>query len=117
MHYKASKAWHFSHQLALQLREVLSEVDTSDDVAVQMAARLKRASTKAPNVLAGSVEKQLEREKLKCYRAAKAALEDVHWHLRLALRLQYIDKELFGELEKLLVTAHRELSGLAIPNE
>ncbi len=112
MEYKASKAWHFAHQLALAIREIIDEVDASDEIAVTMASRLKRNSTKAPNALVRSIEKELKVERMKCYRMAKVALEDVRWHLRLALRLKYIDEQLFQNLEKLAVTAHHELNDL-----
>lgn len=112
MKYKVSKAWHFSHKLALEVHELVREVVETDTVANELAIKMRKTSAAAPLALKTSIQKELMREKLECYRASRRALEELHEHLQHSLRLDYIEKKLFKKLERLAVKAHYELSGL-----
>ena len=109
MKYKASKAWHYSHELANHVHELVREVEPTDKVAQRLAVKLRELSAGAPHHLTQSLEHELEAEKLACYTAAQAALEDLHRHLRVALNLRYIEREFFDRLERLSNIAHDEL--------
>jgi len=112
MEYRASKAWHFSHELATEIHELVADVVETDKVAVELARRMRRASAEAPAYIRASLRKELHHEKLACYMAARNSLEDVHRHLKYSLKLNYIDKDYFKKLEKKAESAYRELGGI-----
>ena len=112
MDYRASKAWHYSHQLALEVHELVREVVVTDKVAQELAVKLKRASAAAPTHIKTSLQKELQREKLACYKASRSALEETHRYLKHSLKLNYIDKKFFKKLEKMATNAYHELGSL-----
>jgi|GEM_PF-3600334 len=117
MDYRASKAWHHSHKLALEVHELVREVVPTDTVANDLAVKMRQASAMAPQQIKDSVDKELAWEKLACYLAARQALEELHEHLKYALKLKYIEKKFFKQLEKMAATAYRELGRLVESTE
>jgi four helix bundle protein len=112
MKYKESKAWHFSHELALQVHELVREVVETDSVAMELAVKLRKSSATVPTALKVSVRKELVHEKLHYYQISRHSLEELHSYLEHARELNYIEKKLFKKLERLAIRAHNELSGL-----
>jgi len=113
MSYRVSKAWHVSHELAHELHELVREVVPTDQVAIELAQHLRRASSAAPHHLEISIKKELQREKQLCYREAQFALKEVYTYLAKAHELAYIDKQLFDKLTDLTAIAHDELQAVA----
>jgi four helix bundle protein len=112
MKYRASKAWHFSHELALEVHELVREVVETDRVAAELAVKMRKSSARAPLALKASARKELMHEKLQCYQMSRKALEELHSHLLQARELQYVEKKLFKKMERLAIKAHHELTGL-----
>lgn len=112
MKYKVSKAWHFSHKLALEVHELVREVVETDTVANELAKKMRKASATAPLALKQSLQNELLHQKLEYYHVSRQALEEVHQHLEHARQLQYVERKLFKKMERLAVKAHYELTGL-----
>ncbi len=80
--YKASKAWHFGHELAVDIHKLASRLPKDD--GFNLGAKMRRYSRQAPKKIAESVERILNEEKVECYKLARASIEDLQEHLSLA---------------------------------
>jgi four helix bundle protein len=111
--YKASKAWHVGHDLAIAVYGLAQRLPDNDEF--NLAEHLRRTSAAASSRIAESIERQLEHEKLACYKLAREAVVELQEHLSLARDLQYIEQQVFEELAGKAITAHNLLSGLIRP--
>jgi four helix bundle protein len=108
--YKASKAWHVGHDLAIEVHRLAQQLPANDEF--NLAVHLRRTSSAAPLKIAKSVEHALEHEKLACYQGAREAVIELQELLSLARDLHYIEQGVFDELAAKAVTAHNLLSNL-----
>jgi four helix bundle protein len=108
--YKASKAWHFGHDLAIEAHRLARQLPENDEF--NLAVHLRRTSSTAPLKIAESLERSLEHEKLACYKQAREAVVELQELLSLARDLHYIEQRAFEELAAKAITTHNLLSNL-----
>ena len=108
--YKASKAWHFGHSLALDVHEVAKQLPQADKF--HLAEALREVSVIAPAKIAESIERKLRQEKLECYTVARDAVNQLQVHLSLARDLRYIEQNVYEELSQKAIVAYQLLSSL-----
>jgi four helix bundle protein len=108
--YKASKAWHVGHDLAINVHRLARRLPVNDEF--NLAVHLRRTSSAAPLRIAESVKRTPEHEKLACYKQAREAVIELQELLSLARDLHYIEQQAFEELANKAITTHNLLSGL-----
>lgn len=108
--YKASKAWHFGHDLAIDVHALSKQLPKNDEF--DLARHLCRTSASAPLKIAESIERSLERDRLACYKLAREAVIELQEQLSLARDLHYIEQEAFDGLAAKAITTQNLLSGL-----
>lgn len=108
--YKTSKAWHFGHSLALDVHKMAKQIPADDEFG--LAEHIKRVAAAGPLMITESLERNLEKDKLECYRLAREAMIELQEHLSLARDLHYIEYSVFKDLADKAITAQNILSSL-----
>ncbi|MDB5170757.1 MAG: hypothetical protein JWO35_451 [Candidatus Saccharibacteria bacterium] len=108
--YKASKAWHISHNLATDVHELARGIPHSDHY--NLNAQLRRASATVPTSIAESVEHALHHKKLECYHLARDAVVELQEQLQLARDRSYVDQQTFEDLAGRAISTYHVLTSL-----
>jgi four helix bundle protein len=108
--YKASKAWHFGHSLALEVHQAAKQLPKDD--TFHLSTHMRRTSSRTPLLIAKSIEHTLEHDKLACYEAARQAAIDLQEYLMLAHDVQYIERQAFQQMASKAITVQRLLTEL-----
>ena len=108
--YKASKAWHFGHTLADEIRGLSEHMVAAGET--DLAKRLLRAAASIHKHLADSYRQVVEADREHCYQLAHDAASELEAHLSMLAELEIVNSKTMKRWRRQAETISQQLAGL-----
>jgi len=104
------ETWRKSHELALAIYKATQKFPRSETFG--LVSQIQRAAVSITSNIAEGFGRQTLKEKIQFYYQAQGSLTEVKNQLILSKDLNYISKEEFDKILRMLITSHKLLQGL-----
>src|SRR3989344_7903284 len=104
------ETWKKSHELVLKIYKATRQFPKSETIG--LISQIQRAAVSITSNIAEGFGRQTIKEKIQFYYQAHGSLTEVKNQLILSKDLNYISKEEFDKILRMLITSHKLLQGL-----
>ncbi|MFZ3091834.1 MAG: four helix bundle protein [Nitrospirota bacterium] len=110
MYWKDLEVWKRAHEIVLKIYRTIATFPDAERYA--LAYQLKRASYSVPANIVEGHSRRSSKEFMQYLYQARASLEELRYFLLLAKDLDYINNEIYNELESDCLVINKMLNGL-----
>ncbi|MDO8524324.1 MAG: four helix bundle protein [bacterium] len=102
-------AWQKAHQLTLEIYKITSQFPKTEQFG--LISQMRRCAVSIPSNIAEGFKRKSLNDSLHFYNIAEGSLEELKYQLLLAKDLDYLNKEVYGELSELSDEVGKLLNG------
>jgi four helix bundle protein len=108
--YKNIKAWQISDELVSEIYSITRKFPNEERYG--LSSQLRRSSISVPTNICEGSGRQHKRDYLNFLYTARGSLRETEYFLSLAKRFEYVSKEKYASINKLIKEAQTKLYGL-----